>query len=162
MMGGWYHVDRWLLGYAWWLIQCCYDDGWCLLQPTPLIMPGQHAQALCYTVGLLQLASFSHATKHSISPEESFHSASELRISLTKRNGVLKIDSLYKRRIIQRNSGEGDSWPLERAVHPQHWVKCPPESPTCALRRWKKNPSLPLLSAIAAFTLHQILSYLRE
>lgn len=58
----------------------------------------------------------SHATKHSVSTEESFHSAPEQRISLPKES-VLKSDSLHKRRI--KNSGEGGSWPLERAVHLQ-------------------------------------------
>lgn len=79
--------------------------------------PGTVLYSRFITTGFFQQ---SHATKHSVSTEESFHSASELRISLTKRNSVLKIDSLHKRRIIQRNLGEGGSWPLERAVHPQH------------------------------------------
>lgn len=55
------------------------------------------------TTGFFQ---HNHATKHSVSPLKSLLTP-QMRISSTKRNGILKSDSLHKRRIIQRNSGEG-------------------------------------------------------
>lgn len=69
--------------------------------------------------------------------ESPFRSTPKSRISSSKSNSALKSDSCHKRRIISRNSGEGGAWPLERAVYPKRWVKCPPKSPVCALKRWK-------------------------